>query len=142
LVFFLVAGLVSALGSKDKPEVAAKTVLSIDLSQQFSERMENNPLAALSSDASNVPGLFDVVRLIRHAKTNDNIKGILLTANGNSNGFAASEEIRNALLDFRGSNKFVIAHGEMMTENAYYVASAASRLYANPVEAWSGMALM
>ena len=138
--FFLVAGLVSALGSKDKPEVAAKTVLSIDLSQQFSERMENNPLAALSSDASNVPGLFDVVRLIRHAKTNDNIKGILLTANGNSNGFAASEEIRNALLDFRGSNKFVIAHGEMMTENAYYVASAASRLYANPVGSveWDG----
>jgi hypothetical protein len=66
------------LGSKDKPEVAAKTVLTIDLSQQFSERMQNNPLAALSSDASNVPGLFDVVRLIGHAKTNDNIKGILL----------------------------------------------------------------
>ncbi|HZI00219.1 MAG TPA: signal peptide peptidase SppA [Flavisolibacter sp.] len=138
--FFLLAGLVSALSSKDKPEVAAKTVLTIDLSEQFSERMQNNPLAALSNDASDIPGLFDVVRLIGHAKTNDNIKGILLISNGNSNGFAASEEIRNALLDFRSSNKFVIAHGEMMTENAYYVASAASRLYANPVGSveWDG----
>ena len=138
--FFLLAGLVSALSSKDKPEVAAKTVLTIDLSQQFSERMQNNPLAALSNDASDIPGLFDVVRHIGHAKTNDNIKGILLISNGNSNGFAASEEIRNALLDFRSSNKFVIAHGEMMTENAYYVASAASRLYANPVGSveWDG----
>ena len=54
--------------------------------------------------------------------------------------FASSEEIRNALLDFKKSKKFVIAFGDIISQGAYYVASAADKIYANPVGAvdWSG----
>lgn len=140
LGFLILVSLISALGSKDKPEIADKSVLTINLAQHFAERKERNPLSALSSDESNAPGLYDVVRLIEHAKTDNKIKGIFIIANSNNNGFASSEEIRNAILDFKTSKKFVIAHGEMMSENAYYVASAASRVYANPTGSveWDG----
>jgi protease IV len=137
---FLIVGMVSALASEDKPEIANKSVLTLDLSQHFQERKQSNLLAALSREDNDIPGLYDVVRIIRHAKDDDKIEGIYLIANTNNNAFAASEELRNALLDFKTSKKFVIAHGDMISEGAYYVASAANRLYANPVGTveWDG----
>lgn len=140
---FLLIGMASALTSKDKPEVAEKSVLTIDLAQHFSERKQDNILAAVSGSESEVPGLYDVIRIIKYAKEDKNIKGIYITANGNNNGYAASEELRNALIDFKNSSKFIIAHGDMISENAYYVASAAHRFYANPVGVveWDGFSV-
>lgn len=140
IVFFLAVGMISALATKDKPKVAEKTVLTLNLSQQFNEKFQENPLGALTGEESGIPGLYDVVRLIRHAAKDKHISGIYITANGNANGYAASEELRNALLEFKQSKKFVIAHGDMITQGAYLVASAADRVYANPVGNvdWSG----
>jgi protease-4 len=140
IVFFLAVGFVSALATKDKPEVADKSVLTLDLGQAFGEKYQENPLAALTGEQSDIPGLYDVVRLVRHAAKDKMISGIYIVANGNANGYAASEELRNALLDFRQSKKFVIAHGDMITQGAYLVASAADKVYANPVGTvdWSG----
>jgi protease-4 len=137
---FLLAGAVSALGSADKPDVAKKSVLTINLGQHFKERSEENPLSVLTKEESSVPGLYDVVRLIKHAKDDDNIEGIYIDANGNANSFASSEEIRNALLDFKRSKKFVFAYGDIITQGAYHVASVADRIYANASGAvdWSG----
>lgn len=140
IAFFLAVGIISALATKDKPKVAEKSVLTLNLSQQFNEKFQENPLSALTGEESGVPGLYDVVRLIRHAAKDKHISGIYIVANGNANGYAASEELRNALLEFRQSKKFVIAHGDMITQGAYLVASAADRVYANPVGNvdWSG----
>ena len=140
IAFFLAVGMISALATKDKPKVAEKSVLTLNLSQPFNEKFQENPLAALTGEESGVPGLYDVVRLIRHAAKDKHISGIYIEANGNANGYAASEELRNALLEFRQSKKFVIAHGDMITQGAYLVASAADRVYANPVGNvdWSG----
>lgn len=140
IVFFLLVGMVSSLATKDKPKVADKSVLVLNLGQHFSEKHIDNPLGVLSSDETDIPGLYDVVRLIRHARNDNHISGIYIKANGNSNGYAASEELRNALMEFRESKKFVIAHGDMMSQGAYLVASAANRVYANPVGSvdWSG----
>ena len=137
---FLVVGMVSALASKDKPEIADKSVLTLDLSQHFFERKQTNAFAALSGEETDVPGLYDVIRIIRQAKEDDKIEGIYVIANSNNNAYASSEELRNALLDFKSSKKFVIAYGDMMTEGAYYVASAANKIYANPVGTveWDG----
>lgn len=140
IAFFLVVAMVGTVASKEKPEIADKSVLMLDLSQHFFERKQDNVLAAFSDDESDVPGLYDVVRIIKHAKQDDKIKGIYIIANTNNNAFASSEELRNALLDFKNSKKFVIAYGDMMSEGAYYVASAAHKLYANPVGTveWDG----
>ena len=131
--------LAGSLAQKEKEKISDKSVLLLDLSQHFSERPQQDPLSAVMGE-EDVPGLYDVVRIIRHAKEDKNISGIYIVANSNGNGFAASDELRNALLDFKTSKKFVIAHGDLMSQNAYFVASVADRVYANPVGAvdWSG----
>src|SRR5215203_4279487 len=94
IVFFLLVAFVSNLVSKDKPEVSAKSVLFLNLGQQFHERLRSEPFSNFS-DEGDAPGLFDVIRLINHAKTDDKISGIYIEANGNANGFASSNELRN-----------------------------------------------
>ena len=139
---FLAVAVVSALASKDKPEVPSKSVLVIDLSEHFFERMQNNPLSVVSGQ-NDIPGLFDVLRLINYAKTDNDISGIYIKANENANGFASSNELRNALLDFKSSKKFIVAHGDVMTQGAYFVANAADKIYVNPSGQldWKGFAI-
>ena len=139
---FLGVAVVSALASKDKPEVPSKSVLVIDLSEHFFERMQNNPLSVVSGQ-NDIPGLFDVLRLINYAKTDNDISGIYIKANENANGFASSNELRNALLDFKSSKKFIVAHGDVMTQGAYFVANAADKIYVNPSGQldWKGFAI-
>jgi protease-4 len=133
ILFFLFVGFIASLASSDKVSVASKSVLVLDLGQNFKEQKVENPLSALSSnDEMDIPGLYDVVRLIHRAKNDKNISGIFIIANTNPNGFASSEELRNALLDFKDSKKFVIAHGDVMSQRAYHVAEVVDKLYLNP----------
>ncbi|MDB5252665.1 MAG: signal peptidase, partial [Flaviaesturariibacter sp.] len=143
--FFLFIALVSSLASlakDDKADIAAHSVLTIDLSRHYAEQEQNAPLRSIAG-GENAPGLYDLVRLIRHAKTDKDIAGIYLVANSNANGLASSEEIRRALVDFKTSNKFIIAHGDVVSQSAYYVASAADKIYASPTGTleWKGLAV-
>ncbi|WP_276500596.1 signal peptide peptidase SppA [Terrimonas pollutisoli] len=139
VVFFLIT-IAGSITAKDKPRVEAKSVLVLDLSQHYAEQEKQNPLSVISSEQRNVPGLYDVLRLINRAKTDKNISGIYVIANNNPNGFAASEELRNALKDFKSSNKFLLAHGDVITQKAYGVASVADKIYISPQGylEWSG----
>lgn len=143
LAVFIMIGMVASIGSKDEVQVADKSILVLDLSQHFAEQRINDPLASLldgDESSGSVPGLHQVVRLIGQAKNDNNISGIHIIANSNANGFASSDELRRALLDFRDSKKFVIASGDVVSQSAYFVATAADRFYVNPVGAvdWSG----
>src|ERR1700727_1860133 len=140
LVVFTVLGLFLAFGiagsflSPAKPETGAKAVLYVDLGQTFKEQTQDNPLSGISSDDDefDVPGLYDVVRLLRYAKTDSAIKGVYLKCNNDPNGFASNEELRYALADFRKSGKFIYAYGDGITQKAYYVATVADKIYCNP----------
>lgn len=133
IAFFLLVGVVSSAASPEVPVVGTKAVLVIDLSVNFKEQAQENPFGSLvSSVESEIPSLFDVVRLVEHAKSDSAVKGIYLMASDNTNGFSSSEELRKAILDFKKSGKFVLAYGETMTQKAYYVANAASRVYVHP----------
>lgn len=143
LAIFIMIGMVASLGSKEEVRIADKSILVLDLAQHFAEQKVNDPLAGLldaGEPSGSVPGLHQVVRLIAQAKADNNISGIHVIANNNANGFASSDELRNALLDFRESKKFVIASGDMVSQSAYFVASAAERFYVNPVGGvdWTG----
>lgn len=142
ICFFIMIAFVAAIASKDKPEVPKKSVLVINLGDRFFEKQQTD-LPAQFSGIADIPGLYDVVRLIRLAKTDADISGILIQANENANGFASSNELRNALLDFKTSKKFVIAHGDMMFQPAYFVANAADKIYVNPSGSfdWKGFAV-
>lgn len=142
IVVFILIALVSRLASKEEPVVAEKSVLVLNLGKHFNERKQANPLSNFSEEGDD-PGLFDVIRLINHAKTDNNISGIYLEANGNGNGFASSNELRNALLHFKSSSKFIIAHGDIMSQQAYFIANTADKIYVNPSGQldWSGFSV-
>ena len=130
-VFFLVS-MLGGIASKDKPRVAAKSVIILDLGQHYEEQVKQDPFSAFRSDDKDVPGLYDVIRLLNRAKSDKNVAGIYVIANNNPNGFAASEELRNALKDFKTSGKFILAQGDVMTQKAYSVANIAQKIYGRP----------
>ena len=142
VAFFIVLAIVAGIATPDKPKVESNAVLLLDLTKHYKEQQEESPLNNLTGNADdNVPGLYDVVSMIAHAKKDSAVKGIYIKCNDNANGFAASEELRNALLDFRESHKFIIAYGDVITQKAYYVANVADKVYCNPqgtVE-WKGL---
>jgi protease IV len=144
LIFFFLAAVVGNLTTSGKPSVEAKSVLVIDLGQHYSEQVQKNAFGALTGDEEkNVPGLYDVIRLLEKAKTDADIAGIYIQCNPNSNGFAASDEIRNALLDFKSSKKFVFAFGDVLTQKAYHIANTADKIYISPqgYMEWNGFSV-
>ncbi len=131
--FFIFLALIAGLARSDKPVVEKNSVLVVNLGQPFEEQQIESPLAILSSnDALSIPGVYDVVRLIHKAGTDDKIKGIYLMSGISPNGFATSDEIRNALIAFRKSGKFIVAYSEMMSQKSYHVANVADKIYVNP----------
>ena len=144
IAFFLITLLVKDLTRKQKPAVVQNSVLVIDLGQHYKEQVQENPLTILSGDEErDIPGLYDVVRLLNKAKTDENIKGIYLKISPSSTGFAANDELRNALLNFKQSGKFIIAHGDIITQKTYAVANVADKIYVSPqgyVE-WTGFSV-
>jgi protease-4 len=133
----------TSLASSKEAETGENAVLLIDLSQHFPEVQQSNPISALTGDNASPPALYDMVRLVRHAKTNNKIKGLFVKCEGNSNDFASSKELRDAIEDFKTTSKFVFGYGAAIPQKAYYVASVADKLYCAPsggVE-WHGFAM-
>lgn len=137
LIFILLIGIITAVvsGSDNKVEVSENTVLHINLNYPISERTSSNPFEDLNLgplQSQKVLGLDDILKSIRHAKDDDKIKGIYLDVSYVMTGMATLQEIRDELLNFKKSGKFIIAYSEIYSQGAYYVASAASRVYLNP----------
>jgi protease IV len=144
IVFFVFIGFIGSLASSDKPSVRTNAVLYIDLNQPIKEQKVANPLSSFEpEDEFDLPGLFDVVRIIEHAKTDSAVKGIYLKCNNNSNGLATSDELRKALLSFKQSKKFIYAYGDVIPQRAYYVANVATKIYCNPKGGldWKGFSI-
>lgn len=137
---------VSIIGmlSSSTVKVPDDCVLVLRLEGQLDERAEDNPLASLfGNGAAGSLGLDEVLRSIHNAKDNENIKGIYIEA-GTLTGAtpAMLQEIRQALLDFKKSKKFIAAYGDTYTQGAYYISSVADSLLINPegMIDWKGLA--
>jgi len=145
IVFFFTLGFISSIASgiagNGRGETGSNAVLVLDLSQSFREKPVEDPLADFSDTRYNTPGVYDVIRLIRYAKTDSAIRGIYIKAGSNANGFGTSEEIRNALADFKGSHKFIYAYGDVISLKAYYASNVADKIYCNPKGGleWQGL---
>lgn len=134
LAVIFIMGLVGSAASEDQVVVAEKSVLHLKLDAQISELQQEDPFAGLPVVGGNVPriGLLQLKETINHAKSDDKIEGIYLEVSYPMTGFASLEEIRESLIDFRESGKWVVAYNEVMSEGAYYLASAASEVYLHP----------
>ncbi|HWB63074.1 MAG TPA: signal peptide peptidase SppA [Chitinophagales bacterium] len=133
--FFIIVG-VAASATKDKvADVKPNSVLKLDLNYTIHEKSTDNPFASLGLGNSKLKksvGLTELGECIKKAKTDDNIKGIYLDLGLNENGFATLDVLRQDLIDFRKSGKFVYAYGEVISQKAYYLATAADQIYLNP----------
>ncbi|RYC51184.1 signal peptide peptidase SppA [Flagellimonas olearia] len=98
----------------------------------YTGKDENSPFAGLWDEEM---GLDEIIHAIKVAKEDANIRGISLTTSFLQAGVAQTREIREALLDFKSSGKFVMAHSDFYTQKDYYLASVADEVYLNPVGA-------
>ncbi|PKK37014.1 signal peptide peptidase SppA [Siphonobacter sp. SORGH_AS_0500] len=137
VAFFLIIGIASVVGSaSESVTLDDNSVLKLDLNKSFTEHDNvSNPLSDFSgpfiSNKSQV-GVVQLKQALAYAKTDSKIKGIYLKANSPSTGWAVLEEVRNALIDFKKSGKFVYSYGETYTEQGYYLSSVADKIYLNP----------
>ncbi len=137
LLFLIFIASITAIvsSSKESEEIKENTILHVNLNVPITERSSSNPFDDLDFGpfkGEKVLGLNDILKSIKNAKEDDNIKGIYLDVSYMMTGFATIEEIRNALVDFKKSGKFVIAYSEVYTQGAYYLASVANKVYLNP----------
>jgi signal peptide peptidase sppA, 67K type len=121
------------LSSESTTEIENNSVLVINLSGPLSERSDKNVMAEFIGNVASGVSLEDVLSGIEKAKTNKNIKGIYIEAGAFApNSYASLQEIREALIDFKKSHKWIVAYGDSYTQSAYYLASVANDVYLNP----------
>ena len=142
--FFILVGMVAALGAKEKQEVGGNAILVMDLSKTYPELAIQNPLAKFTNDDHyDLPSVFDVVRLLQHAAADSSVKAILLQCGTKGNGFGNAQEIRNALLQFKKSGKKILSYADVISQGGYYIASASDKVFCNPQGGvdWKGLSM-
>lgn len=146
-VVFAIIGIMSVAGmvassSGSETKVNDNSVFILNLNGSVEERSQPNPLSQLMGDDFGTYGLDDILSSIKKAKDNEKIKGICLNAGAFACSPASLEEIRNALVDFKESGKFIVAYGGNYLQNTYYLASVADKVAINPQGSlgWHGLA--
>ncbi len=131
--FALLIGMASGLSNEEPKAIASNSVLVIDIAENFPEQSKTDGVTEfLNKKNGKVPSLSELIALIKHAQKDSAIKGIYIKCQENPNGYAASEEIRTALLEFKKSKKFIIAYGETITQKGYWIANVANKIFAHP----------
>ena len=132
LGFLLLAGIAGAAArAGDHKETASNSVLELKLNQPLAERGRESKFSNFGGGNSTT-GLVELKEAIGRAKGDSDIKGILLNLEIVQGGMASLEEVRNALLDFKKSGKFVVAYHEVCSEKSFYLSSVANEIYLHP----------
>lgn len=141
LILFAISAIVGAVSSAtdfdkaDHVKVADNSILQIDLNQNIKEREGDHDImfpTAPGFFAEKGIGLNQIKKSLKHAATDDKIKGIYLDLNIATGGYATMKEIRDEIIEFKKSGKFVYAYSELFTQGAYYLASVADKVYLHP----------
>ena len=147
VVMFFVSMLVvfgMASSAESETQVNDNSVMTLNLNGVVNERSSaSTPFDFLLSQADMQSyGLDDILASIKKAKENDKIKGIYLQCNVISTGWASLQAIRDALVDFKESGKFIVAYADNYMQGSYYIASVADKVVLNPSGGvdWRGLA--
>lgn len=130
LGFICIIGMVAS--SNSKPALKDNAVMVMKLQGQIEDRTEDNWLGELTGEQFNNIGMNRILSSIRKAKNEDKVKGIYLETGILETDYATLQEIRNALADFKKSDKWIIAYGDALSQGGYYLASVANKVYVNP----------
>ena len=135
ILFMLIAGIASVVNSDDSSAamIQENSVLSLKLNLPIMDNVPGSQdfQVSLGLDAESIQ-LIDLITAIDLAKTNDKIKGIHLRSDYLMAGWAQTKTLRDALLSFKDSGKFVSAYADFFTQKGYYLASVADSIFVNP----------
>ena len=129
--FFILIGIIAA-SSNNQVAINDDSVLLLKLEGEIHEQIPDDPFADIFENEVTPLGLLSSIKAIEEAKNDDRIKGLFISAGFANAGFATLRELREAIIDFQLSGKFVYAYGEFMTEGAYYLSSVADEIYLHP----------
>lgn len=141
-----ILGTITILGilasSETRTKVKENSIMVLNLSGTITEQIHKDPLNLIFGNDYSNAGLNDILASIDKAKKHENIKGIYLKAGTLIASPATIQEIRNALLEFKKSGKFIISYGDAYTQGNYYLCSVADQMILNPQGSinWIGMA--
>ena len=149
-IFMLITGVLGIMcvvgmvaSENSAKDVSDNTVLTLNLTGMLEERSEDDFMAQLKGNTTGTIGLEDAIDAIKKAKANDKIKGIYIEAGMlSADSYASLQALRNTLLDFKKSGKWIVAYGDIYTQGTYYVASVADKIFLNPSGQidWHGIA--
>ncbi|MDF2519191.1 MAG: protease [Sphingobacterium sp.] len=130
----IIGALISSASSDQEVVVKSNSVLFLSFDYDINERNDNNPFGSLNLPGYSTKsiGLDDILGRIRYAASDGNIKGIYIDAGSIGTGFASLKAVRDELLAFKKTGKFVVAYNAGYNQKAYYVASIADKVYVNP----------
>jgi protease-4 len=135
MIFFFGILFIGALfgGESDTVTVKENSVIVLDLSKVTVDYAGKFNYKEIDYFDAKHDGLSDVIKAIKAAKEDDDIKGISILNNNSSLGMAQIKSVRNALEDFKKSGKFVVAYANYFTQKEYYLNSVANTIYLNPI---------
>lgn len=129
---FSIMGVIASSTGESEYKPKKNTVFKLVLDGSIVENNVSNPFLELMGEKEPL-SLSKILRSIRLAKENDNIKGIYLETGNTASSPATLSAIRRALEDFKESGKFVISYADSYTQGGYYVASVADSVFVNPL---------
>lgn len=134
IFFFGMMGSLAGSFTAEKYVLEENSILNLKLNGPINERVaEMDPFTELlAPEGTTALGLNDIISAIRKAKNNDMIKGIYIDSRSMSASMATLAEIRNELVSFKESGKFVVAYADTYTQNGYYLAAIADKVAINP----------
>lgn len=134
IFFFGMMGSLAGSFTAEKYVLEENSILNLKLNGPINERVaEMDPFTELlAPEGTTAMGLNDIISAIRKAKSNDMIKGIYIDSRSMSASMATLAEIRNELVSFKESGKFVVAYADTYTQNGYYLAAIADKVAINP----------
>ncbi|MBS0010801.1 MAG: signal peptide peptidase SppA [Bacteroidales bacterium] len=138
LFFFIsLAGLSLMIASAEKPvSIRSNSVLVLNTGLIIPEKGTNDPFSSfdpINFTFTPAPGINDILKNLEKAADDEKIKGVLIENGLMINGWGKAEEIRNALLRFKESGKFLISYTDyILSQESYYISSVADKIYVNP----------
>jgi len=142
-ILFVISIVGLAASSASSIPVEDNSVFTLSLSGQVNERAEEDIMGLMMGQVSESIGLEDIISSIKKAKDNEDIKGIYIESGlFSSDSPASAHAIREALLDFKKSGKWIVAYADSYTQTTYYICSVADKVYLNPqgIVDWHGLA--
>jgi len=136
--FFIMLGVIGSMATfskSTKPVVPKSAVLSLNFNQVITEQSTDDPFASfnpMGSSPSKTQGILEFIQTIDRSASDPSIKFIYMNLTNLNCGLSHLEEIREAIVRFRVSGKPVIAYADNFSQQAYFLATAADKIYMSP----------